>query len=225
MSAALRACRALIARDVRLALRHGAETLAALLFFILVATLFAFGVGPGPETLARIAAGVVFVTALLSAMLSLDRLFAADFEDGTLEQLLLSGLAAELLALAKIAAHWLIAGLPVVLVAPLMAVMLQLPGPAYPAMIAALLLATPLLSLLGGVGAALTLGARRGGILVPLLVLPLAVPVLIFAVGATEAAAMGLSPRPHLLFLAAMLVAALPLAPVAIAASLRAAAE
>jgi len=225
MSAALRACRALIARDLRLALRHGAETLAALMFFILVATLFAFGAGPGPETLSRIAAGVVFVTALLSAMLSLDRLFAADFEDGTLEQLLLSGLAAELLALAKIAAHWLIAGLPVLLVAPLMAVMLQLPGPAYPAMIAALLLATPLLSLLGGVGAALTPRARRGGILVPLLVLPLAVPVLIFAVAATEAAGMGLSPRPHLLFLGAMLAAALPLAPVAVAASLRAAAE
>lgn len=206
-------------------MRHGADTLAALLFFLIAAALFPLAIGPGPETLGRIAPGIVWVCALLASLLPLDRLFGADFEDGSLDQLLLSGLPAAGIALAKAGAHWLATGLPLLLAAAPIALMLRLPEAALPALLAGLLPGTLVLSLLGATGAAVVLGARRGGVLLPLLVLPLAVPVLIFGAAAPDAAAAGLSIRPHLLLLAALLAAALPLCPLAAGAALRAAAE
>jgi len=212
---------ALLARELRLALRHPADTLAAVMFFVLVAALFPFGIGPAPETLARIAPGALLSAGLLAALLPLDRLFGADAEDGTLDQLLLSGLSAALIALAKALAHWLTTGLPLLLATPIAAAMLNLPIEAWGVAMAALGLATGFLSLLGTAGAALTLGARRGGVLLPLLVLPLAIPAVIFGAAAIEAAAAGLAARPYLLLLAALLAAALPLAPLAAGAALR----
>ncbi len=216
---------AVLGRELRLSLRHGADTLAALLFFLVAATLFPLAIGPGPETLGRIAPGIVWVCALLAALLPLDRLFGADFEDGSLDQLLLTGLPPAGIALAKAAAHWLVTGLPLLIAAAPIATMLRLPAPALPALLAGLLPGTLVLSLLGTTGAAVVLGARRGGVLLPLLVLPLAVPVLIFGAAVPDAAAAGLSVRPHLLLLAALLAAALPLCPLAAGAALRAAAE
>jgi heme exporter protein B len=216
---------AVLSRDLRLSLRHGADTLAALLFFLIAAALFPLAVGPAPETLGRIAPGIVWVCALLAALLPLDRLFGADFEDGSLDQLLLSGLAPGGVALAKATSHWLVTGLPLVLTAGPLAIMLRLPDVALPALLAGLLPGTLLLSLLGTTGAAIVLGARRGGVLLPLLLLPLATPVLIFGTAAADAASGGLSPRPHLLLLTALLAAALPLCPLAAGAGLRSAAE
>src|ERR1700744_3500049 len=178
---------AVLARDLRLSLRHGADTLAALLFFALTAALFPLAIGPAPETLGRIAPGIVWVCALLAALLPLDRLFGADFEDGSLDQLLLSGLAPAGIALAKAASHWLVTGLPLLLAAGPPAILLRLPEVALPAMLAGLLPGTLLLSLLGSTGAAIVLGARRGGVLLPLLVLPVATPVLIFGVASADA--------------------------------------
>ncbi len=216
---------ALLARELRLSLRHGADTLAALLFFLIAAALFPLAIGPSPDLLARLAPGIVWVCALLAALLPLDRLFGADFEDGSLDQLLLSGLPAFGVAAAKAATHWLTTGLPLLLAAAPIAIMLRIRPDALPALLAALLPGTLVLSLLGTLGAATVLGARRGGVLLPLLVLPLATPVLIFGAAAADAAATGLSPRPHLLLLAAMLAAALPLCPIAAGAALRSAAE
>jgi heme exporter protein B len=216
---------AVLGRELRLSLRHGADTLAALLFFLLTAALFPLAIGPAPETLGRIAPGIVWVCALLAALLPLDRLFGADFDDGSLDQLLLSGLPAAAVALAKAIAHWLVTGLPLLVAAAPLAVMLRLPAAAIPALLLGLLPGTILLSLLGATGAAIVLGARRGGVLLPLLVLPLATPVLVFGVAAADGAAGGLSPRPHLLLLGAMLAGALPLCPLAAGAGLRAAAE
>jgi heme exporter protein B len=213
--------RALLARELRLALRHPADTLAAVLFFVLVAALFPFGIGPAPEALARLAPGALLAAALLAALLPLDRLFGADAEDGSLDQLLLSGLPPAAVAAAKAAAHWLTTGLPLLLATPVAAALLNLPAGAWPAAMAALGLAAGFLSLLGTAGAALTLGARRGGVLLPLLVLPLAIPAVIFGAAGIEAAAAGLSARPYLLLLAALLAAAMPLAPLAAGAALR----
>ena len=221
----MRLTAAVLGRELRLSLRHGADTLAATLFFLLAAALFPLAIGPAPETLGRIAPGIVWVCALLAALLPLDRLFGADAEDGSLDQLLLSGLPAAAIAAAKAGAHWLVTGLPLLIVAAPVAVMLRLPDVALPALMAGLVLGTALLSLLGATGAAIVLGARRGGVLLPLLVLPLSVPVLIFGAGAADAAAAGLSPRPSLLLLGALLAAALPLCPLAAGAALRAAAE
>ncbi|MEI7713646.1 MAG: heme exporter protein CcmB [Rhodospirillales bacterium] len=216
---------AILARELRLSLRHGADTLGALLFFVLAASLFPLAIGPAPETLGRIAPGIVWVCALLAALLPLDRLFGSDLEDGSLDQLLLTGLPPSALALAKAAAHWLVTGAPLVLAAAPLAVMLRMPPEAIPALLAGLLPGTLLLSLLGTTGAAIVLGARRGGVLLPLLVLPLTTPVLIFGVAAADAASGGLSARPHLLLLTAILAAALPLCPLAAGAALRGAAE
>ena len=216
---------AIIARELSLSLRHSADTLAALLFFLLSAALFPLAIGPAPEILGRIAPGIVWVSALLAALLPLDRLFGADFEDGSLDQLLLCGLPASAVALAKATAHWLLSGLPLLLAAAPLAVMLRLPAAALPALLAGLLPGTMLLSLLGATAAAIVLGARRGGILLPLLALPLETPVLIFGAAATDAASAGLTPRPHLLLLAALLAAALPLCPLAAGAGLRNAAN
>jgi len=215
----------LIGRDLRLSLRHGGDTIAALLFFVLVASLFPLAIGPAPEVLGRIAPGIVWVAALLAALLPLERLFGADFEDGSLDLLLLSGLPAPLVAAGKAAAHWLVTGLPLLLAAAPVGVMLRMPPEAIPALLAGLLGGTLLLSLLGSMGAALVLGARRGGVLLPLLVLPLTAPVLIFGVAAADAASGGQSPRPHLLLLGALLAAALPLCPLAAGLALRHAAD
>jgi heme exporter protein B len=216
---------ALLARELRLSSRHAGDTLAAVLFFVLAASLFPLAVGPAPETLGRIAPGIIWVCALLAALLPLDRLFGADHEDGSLDQLLLCGLPPAAVAAAKALAHWLVTGLPLLLAAAPLAVMLRMPHEALAALLAGLLPGTLVLSLLGATGAAIVLGARRGGVLLPLLVLPLATPVLVFGVSAADAAAAGLSARPHLLLLTALLAAGLPLCPLASGAALRHAAE
>ncbi|MDG3440175.1 heme exporter protein CcmB [Nitrospirillum amazonense] len=215
----------LILRDLRLVLRQGSDATAALMFFVLCVVLFPFGVGPEPNVLTRIAPGVLLIAALLAALLSMERLFQGDFEDGSLELLLLSPLPAEGVAIAKVAAHWLVTGVPLMIVAPLLALLLRMPADQLGLLVGTLALTTPLLSLIGAVGAALTLGARRSGVLLPLLVLPLYIPVLIFAAAGLDAGLSGLSPRPHLLLLGGMLCGALVLAPLAIAAALRAAHE
>jgi len=221
----MRQFRAILVRELSLSLRHGADTLGALLFFVLTASLFPLAIGPAPETLGRIAPGIVWVCALLAALLPLDRLFGADLEDGSLDQLLISGLPAFAIAAAKAVGHWMVTGLPLLLAAAPLAVMLRMPFEAISALLAGLVPGTLLLSLLGTTGAAIVLGARRGGVLLPLLVLPLTMPVLIFGVAAADAASGGMSARPHLLLLAAMLAAGVPLCPLAAGAALRGAAE
>ncbi len=218
----MRGFSAVLGRELRLALRHPADTLAAVLFFVLVCALFPFGIGPAPETLARIAPGALLAAALLAALLPLDRMFGAEAEDGSLDQLLLSGLPPAALAAAKALGHWITTGLPLLLATPMAAAMLNLPVEAWGAAVAALGLATAVLSLFGTAGAALTLGARRGGVLLPLLVLPLSIPAVIFGAAAIEAAAAGLTPRPYLLLLAAALALAATMAPLAAGAALRA---
>lgn len=217
----LGAMRAIFMRDLRLALRRRADTAAALFFFVIVASLFPLGVGPEPALLRTMAAGVLWVAALLASMLSLGRLFADDHADGTLEQLLLSVCPLPLIVLSKMAAHWLCSGLMLSLVAPLLALQFDLPGEAIGVLLVTLLLGTPLLSLIGGIGAALTVGVRGASVLLSVLVLPLCVPVLIFGAGAVDAAVSGLAVSAHYSLLAAMLVAALFLAPWAAAAALR----
>ena len=191
------------------------------IFFVLSVTLFPLGVGPDTEILTRIASGVIWVSALLASMISLDRLFQADFEDGSLDLIALSPLPLEMTVLAKSLAHWLTTGLPLIVVSPVLAILLSLDGSGYLALVAAMILGTPTLSLVGGIGAALTVGLRRGGVLLSLLVLPLYIPILIFGVGAVEGAISGLGARPHLLVLAGLFLGAVVLAPVASAAALR----
>ena len=215
----------LVARDLRLALRQGSDATIAVMFFVLCVVLFPFGVGPEPNILARIAAGVIWVAALLASLLSLERLFQTDYEDGSLELLSLSSLPLEAAVLAKTLAHWLVTGVPLIVAAPLLAVLLNMDAQGFGVLVLTLTLGTPILSLIGSIGAALTLGARRGGVLLSLLILPLYIPVLIFGAGAIDAAVTGLTPRPHLLLLAGILAAALPLAPWAGAAALRQAVE
>ncbi len=215
----------LILRDLRLALRQGVDAVMAVAFFVIAVALFPLGVGPEPNILARIAAGVIWVAALLAAMLSLDRLFQQDYEDGSLELLVLAPAPLELVVLAKVAAHWLTTGLPLLLAAPVLAVLMNMEASGFAVLLLAMLLGTPSLSLIGAIGGALVLGARRGGVLIALLVLPLYIPVLIFAVSAVDAVLTGQSPRPHLLLLGAILAAALPLAPWSAAAALRQAVE
>jgi heme exporter protein B len=210
----------LIYRELRMSLRHAADTAAALLFFVIAATLFPFALGPGPEILAAIAAGIIWVCALLAALLPLDRLFGADFEDGTLDLLLLSGLPAYGVAFAKTVSHWLTTGLPLLLIAGPLAVMLRLPAEHLPLLLLTLLPGTLLLSLLGALAAAITLGARRSAVLMPLITLPLMIPTLIFGTAAVSAP----HPQAALLMLGAMLAAATPLCPLAAGAALRAAA-
>lgn len=212
---------ALFRRDMTLAFRHRAEMANPLLFFVIVVTLFPMGITPEARILETIAPGVIWVAALLAAMLSLDTLFRSDFEDGALEQILLSPHPAAVLVLAKVLAHWLVTGLPLILVAPLLGVLLALPGEAMWVLVATLALGTPVLSLVGAIGTALTVGLRRGGVLLSLLVLPLYIPVLIFGSNAVGTAADGLPVVGQLYFLGALLVLSLTLAPLAIAAALR----
>jgi heme exporter protein B len=216
---------AILRRDLRLGLRRLGEAGQPLVFFILGLALFPLGIGPAPEILERVGTGVIWVLALLAVMLSLDRLYLADAEDGSLELLALADLPLELVVLAKALAHWLTSSLPLVFASPLLAVLMHLPPEAFASLPAALLLGTPILTLIGGIGAALLIGARRGSALMGLLVLPLYIPVLIFGVGAVEGDIMGLSGRPQLLILGAMLLTALALAPFATAAALRLALE
>lgn len=214
----------LVRRDLSLALRQGSDAAMALMFFVIVVTLFPLAVGPEPGVLERVSSGIVWVAALLAAMLSLDRMFQTDYDDGSLELLLLTPVPLEVLVLAKCLAHWLTTGLPMLLIAPLLGVFMNMQTEAFPVLLASMALGTPVLSLLGGVGAALVLGARRAGTLVALLVLPLTIPLLIFGVSAVEAAVTGQSAKAQLLILGAMLMACLPLAPWATAAALRQAA-
>ena len=200
-------------RDLRFAVRHGADTATVLAFFVVAVVLFPLAIGPAGGTLAIVAPGVVWVAALLATLLSLDRLFAADFEDGTLDLLLTGRNSLLLIVLAKCAAHWLTTGLPLVVLSPLLALMLQLPAAGYGMLALGLLLGTPVLTLIGAVGAALVLGARRGGVLIAVLVLPLYVPVLIFGALGVDAAVHAADPGPHMLLLGAALLAGLVLAP------------
>ena len=212
-------------RDLRVVLRRRSDAIAALLFFIIVVSLFPLGVGPEPQLLRTMAPGVVWVAALLASMLSLGRLFADDHHDGTLEQMLLATTPLPLLVLAKMAAHWLSSGLLLALISPLLALQFDLSPRATAVLVASLLLGTPLLSLIGGIGAALTIGVRGAAVLLSLLVLPLVVPVLIFGAGAVTATEAGLSSSAYFSLLGAMLALALFLAPLATAAALRIAME
>ena len=214
-----------VRRDLRLALRQGSDSVMVVTFFVLTVVLFPFGIGPEVNVLERVSAGVLMVTALLASMLSLDRLFQADYEDGSLELLVLTPTPLGLVVAAKMLAHWLTTGLPLMVAAPVLAVLLHMQPEGFGTLLAAMALGTPILSLIGGIGAALVLGARRGGVLLSLLILPLYVPVLIFGVGAIDAAVQGLSARPHLLILAGILAGALVLAPWTSAAALRQALE
>lgn len=208
-------------RDLLLALRRKSEVLTALFFFVIVTSLFPLGIGPEPALLKKIAPGVLWVAALLATLLGLPRLFAADHQDGTLEQLALSPAPFGLLVSGKILAHWMVCGLPLVVLAPVLGIQFDLDAGALGVMTLALLLGTPLLSLIGAIGAALTLGVRGGGVLLALLVLPLYVPALIFGAGAVEAHIAGLDYGGHLSLLAAMLVVAVFFAPWATTAALR----
>jgi heme exporter protein B len=211
----------LVRRDLALSQRHAADALVAIMFAVLVVVLFPFGIGPEAEILSRVAAGVVWIAALLASMLSLDRLFQADHDDGSLEQLALGPLPLWAVALAKAVAHWLVTGVPLIVAAPALALMLAMPVQGFLPLVGAMALGTPCLSLLGAIGAALVLGARRGGLLVAFLVLPLAIPVLIFGAGAVEAALTAQEAGPHLMLLGALFLASLALAPLAAAAALR----
>jgi heme exporter protein B len=211
----------LLKRDLTLAYRHRAELANPLLFFIIVISLFPLGISPESTALRGIAPGVIWVAALLAAMLSLDSLFRSDFEDGTLEQMALSAHSLPILVLAKVLAHWLVTGLPLILLAPFLGILLFLPENAMLTLIATLALGTPVLSLVGAIGVALTVGLRRGGVLLSLLVLPLYIPVLIFAAGAVNNAAMGFPVVGQLYFLGALLSLSLTLAPFATASALR----
>ena len=212
---------AIIRRDLVLALRRRSEAANPLLFFILVITLFPLGIGAQPNLLKAIAPGIIWVSALLAAMLSLDSLFRSDFDDGSLEQILLSSHPASILVLGKIIAHWLVTGLPLLIVAPLLAILLGMPTHSLGILLLTLLLGTPVLSLIGAIGVALTVGLRRGGMILSLLVLPLYVPVLIFASNAVEMAGSGLPVNAQINILISILLLALVLAPWPTAAALK----
>jgi heme exporter protein B len=211
----------LIRRDLMLAVRHRAEMANPVLFFILVTSLFPLGIGANPALLQAVAPGVIWVAALLAALLSIENVFRSDFEDGSLEQYLLSSHPLSVLVLAKVTAHWLVTGLPLLLISPLLGILMGLPIDAIKILFITLLLGTPVLSLIGAVGVALTVGLRKGGMILSLLVLPLYVPVLIFASSAVDAAAAGFPVTAHLSLITALLVLALSLSPFATAAALR----
>ncbi len=210
-----------IRRDLVLAMRRRADVLTTLIFFVMVVSLFPLGVGPELDMLREMAPGVVWVAALLASMLSLGRMFSADYLDGTLEQMMLVPQSLSMLVLGKILAHWMVSGLPLVLMAPVLGLQFDMSAEALWVLILGLLLGTPILSMIGAVGAALTLGLRGGGVLVSLLVLPLCIPVLIFGAGAVEAVASGMNVASHLSLLGALLVLALVFTPWVTAQALR----
>jgi heme exporter protein B len=210
-----------IRRDLLLAMRRRADVLTTLIFFVMVVSLFPLGVGPEPEMLRKMASGVVWVAALLASMLSLPRMFSADYLDGTLEQMLLAPQSLTALVLGKIVAHWMLSGLPLVLIAPVLGLQFDMSPQALWMLVLALLLGTPILSMIGAIGAALTLGLRGGGVLVSLLVLPLCIPVLIFGAGAVEAVNSGMSAVSNLSLLGAFMLFALVFTPFVAAQALR----
>jgi len=212
---------AIVGRDIGLALRQGVDSLMVVMFFVIAVVLFPFGVGPEPNVLARIGPGVIWVAALLASMLSLERLFKADYDDGSLELLALQPIALEAVVVAKVAAHWLTTGLPLIVAAPVLALLMNMPADGFLLLILTLALGTPTLSLIGAIGAALVLGSRLGGVLLALLVLPLYIPVLIFAVGAMEAALGDFSVKAPLLVLGGLFLGSLALAPWVGAAAIR----
>ena len=212
---------AVLMRDLRLAWRRRIDSLLPLVFFVVALSLFPLGVGPEPQTLREIAPGVVWVCALLASMLSVNLLFAGDLADGSLEQMLLAPQPALAVAAAKCAVHWLVSGLPLIVAAPLVGVLFGMSGPALAALVFGLVLGTPILSLLGALGAALTLGLRSGGMLLILIVLPLATPALIFGAGAVGTVEAGQSAAGHFSLLGALLIATAVGAPLATAAALR----
>ncbi|MEE9343711.1 MAG: heme exporter protein CcmB [Gammaproteobacteria bacterium] len=216
-----RAFSALLKRDLTLAFRHRAEIANPLLFFVLITALFPLGIGPDPAILKEVGPGIIWVAALLAALLSLDSVFRSDFEDGTLEQIMMSPHPLSLLMLAKVMAHWLTSGLPLLIVAPLLGLFLGLSGVEIKTLLLTLVLGTPILSLVGAIGVALTVGLRSGGMILSLLVLPLYIPVLIFSAGAVNASGAGLTISGHLSLLTALLILAISLSPAAIASSLR----
>ncbi|MEJ2454120.1 MAG: heme exporter protein CcmB [Candidatus Thiodiazotropha sp.] len=211
----------LLKRDLTLAYRRRAELVNPLLFFVLVTAMFPLGIGNDPKLIEAVGPGVIWVAALLAALLSLDAMFRSDYDDGALEQFMLSAHPVSVLVLAKVLAHWLVTGLPLFIAAPLLAVLLNIPADAIPTLMLTLVLGTPVLSLIGSVGVALTVGLRRGGVILSLLILPLYVPVLIFATDAVKTAIVGIPTTAQLSILSAMLVGSLVLAPLATAASLR----
>jgi heme exporter protein B len=211
----------IVARDLTLAWRRRADVLSTLFFFVIVVSLFPLGIGPETELLRSIAPGVVWVAALLASMLSLGRVFANDYQDGTLEQMLLTPQPLYLVVLGKVLAHWLVSEVPLVLIAPLIGVQFDLATDALRILFVSLLIGTPILSLIGSIGAALTLGLRGGGVLIALLILPLYIPVLIFGAGAVDASITGMSPQANLYLLAAFLLVSLVFAPWATSAALR----
>ncbi|KQW66755.1 MULTISPECIES: heme exporter protein CcmB [unclassified Methylibium] len=208
-------------RDLRLAMRRRVETLMPVAFFVVTASLFPLGVGPEPQILRQLAPGLAWVCALLAAMLSVSQLYASDFADGSLEQMLLTGHSAVVIAAAKSAAHWTLSGLPLIAAAPLLGLLFDMHRDALGTLVVSLLLGTPVLSLLGSVGAALTLGLRSAGVLLLLLVLPLTIPALIFGTGAVAAVDAGQSPGGHFSILGALLILTALTAPLATAAALR----
>ncbi|HEY2973493.1 MAG TPA: heme exporter protein CcmB [Pyrinomonadaceae bacterium] len=211
----------IVARDLTLAWRRRADVLSTLFFFVIVVSLFPLGIGPETELLRSIAPGVVWVAALLASMLSLGRVFANDYQDGTLEQMLLTPQPLYLVVLGKVLAQWLVSEVPLVLIAPLIGVQFDLATDALRILFVSLLIGTPILSLIGSIGAALTLGLRGGGVLIALLILPLYIPVLIFGAGAVDASISGMSPQANLYLLAAFLLVSLVFAPWATSAALR----
>ena len=211
----------IVGRDIRLSLRQGGAVILAVAFFVLAVILFPLGVGPEAGILRRISAGVVWVAALLAALLSLDRLFQADYEDGSLDLLMLGSLPLELLVVAKCTAHWITTGLPLIIAAPILALLLNMEVAGLLTLIGAMALGTPTLSLIGAIGAGLTVGIRRGGVLLTILVLPLYIPILIFGVAAIDGSISGLGARPHLLILGGLFLGSLALTPWATAAALR----
>jgi len=217
--------RAVIRRDLLLAWRRRSDVATTVLFFAIVVSLFPLGIGPEPNLLRAIAPGVIWVAALLACMLSLTRMFESDHADGTLDTMLLAAAPLGTIVMARVFAHWVVSGLPLVVLAPVLALQFDLPASLLPVLVGSLLLGTPVLSLVGAIGAALTLGLRGGGVLLALLVLPLYVPVLIIGAGALDAAASGQSAQAHFLLLAALLVLAGAFAPWAVSAALRISAE
>jgi heme exporter protein B len=211
----------LLRRELTLAMRRRGDVLTVLFFFVIVASLFPLGVGPDPKLLSLMGGGVVWVAALLAAMLSLGRMFASDYADGTLEQLVLTPTPPVVWITGKIVAHWLVSGVPLILVAPVLGVQFGLSNEALGVLVLSLLLGTPVLSLIGAIGAALTLGLRGGGVLVSLLVLPLYIPVLIFGAGAVDGAMSGLGSEAHLSLLGSILILSFMLTPWAVSAALR----
>ncbi len=211
----------IIKRELLIAFRRQADIFNPLWFFIIVITLFPLSIGPEPGLLSRIAPGIVWVAALLSALLSLERLFRDDFQDGALEQMMIMPVPLSVVALSKVIAHWLLTGVPLILISPLLAILLSLNFDTWLGVVGTLLLGTPTLSFIGAIGVALTVGLQKGGVLLSLVVLPLYIPILIFATSAIDAASLGMVYNGQLAILAAMLVGAMTLTPFAISAALR----